>query len=111
MPLMPAAVEALSELAADGPPAVRRAAANDLITHGRRQPKLDIGQGESVDRYTINIVQFELGAQAEVGASGVQTIQHAIGPPPDDDVLDVEAEGEDESDPLLEVSIKDFSGD
>jgi hypothetical protein len=105
-PFMPAAVEELADLAANAPAAVRRQAANDLINHGRIQPKLDTSALEVVDRYVINIMNFEKIDKPELtGGVPVQPVPTV--PKELADVIDIEPGHK--PDPLLEVSIKDFS--
>ena len=119
---MPAAVEELADLAGTGPAAVRRQAANDLIAHGRRQAKFDMGDLHVTDgHFVVNIIQFGESQQAkEVEAKGMETIetqvvrpqlQNQIEDPPDADVTDVIPEVAGEVDPLLAMAGKASVGD
>ncbi len=109
--LMPAAVGVLSELAAgtDTPHAVKRQAANDIISHGHVRPKSDkVAALAALGGGTINVIMgnfIEAGAKPGKVEKVIETRVVSTEPMPDieDMVIDEEPVPEHERDPLLEV--------
>lgn len=89
---MPAAVSVLADLASDAPAAVKRAAANDLITHGRKQPKLDVTSPHMLDgQIQINLITFtesDYGKKVISGEVSTEVIDIVARSSGDDDIAE-----------------------
>jgi hypothetical protein len=110
---MPSAVKHLAELATNAPPAVQRQAVNDIITLGRKVPKLELSRTLfGAGAITINLMSFTDSDYGKKVASGEITTEVIAAAPriPEAEVIDVDVdadavESESES---VDVRIQDF---